>query len=312
VWRQPTGGGALLLLLSTLSIVSIHSMASMNPGAAAAAPKDPLESLRPLVGEPSSDLVLPGDTLLDIAFRNGVGFEALTHLNPGIDTWIPVPGTVVQIPSQAILPQTTNVGLVINIPEMRLFDFTVQPGPKMLAAAVGDPEDPTPTGQFRVRGKRVDPVWYVPKSIRLEKPELPAQVPAGPDNPLGSRWMRIGSTSYGIHGTNSQWSIGREATHGCVRLFEADIQELFERIPDGTPLQIVYQPFKWGRQGSQILVEAHPDRYALVLDRLGEALAPIREAGLIEYVDVKKVSRALDESRGVPVVVGALPETGAP
>jgi len=281
--------------------------------AAASSPTDePPKQLQPVVGRQSSDLVVPGDTLLDVAFRNGVGFEALSNLNPNVDIWIPVPGTVVQIPSQTILPKAAAKGLVINIPEMRLFDFTVEDGPKVIAAAVGDVEDPTPTGQYRIRDKRIDPVWYVPKSIREERPELGVQMPPGPENPLGSRWMRIGHSSYGIHGTNSRWSIGREATHGCVRLFEHDVQELFGRTPEGTPLRIVYQPYKWGHDRSRILFEAHPDRYGRIPDRLAEALKPIRDAGLMGHVDIEKVSRAIDESRGVPIVVGMLPETEAP
>lgn len=279
---------------------------------ASSEPSEPPEQLQPVVGLPSSDLVVPGDTLLDVAFRNGVGFEALSNLNPGIDTWIPVPGTVIQIPSQAILPHTEAKGLVINIPEMRLFDFTVEDGPRLIAAAVGDVEDPTPIGSFRIRDKRIDPVWYVPKSIREERPELGLQVPPGPENPLGSRWMRIGNSSYGIHGTNTRWSIGREATHGCVRLFEDDVQQLFERTPVGTPLRIVYQPYKWGFDRSRILFEAHPDRYGRFPDRLAEALKPIRDAGLMANVDIEKVWRAVDESRGIPIVVGMLPGEEAP
>jgi L,D-transpeptidase ErfK/SrfK len=277
-------------------------------GAAAQTPA----RLGAVVGEPTSVLVAPGDTLLDIAFHNRVGFEALLTLNPNVDAWIPTPGIVVKLPSRVILPLAEAEGLVINIPEMRLFDFTVENSPKIIAAAVGDAEDPTPVGTYQVREKRIDPVWFVPKSIRREKPELPEQVPAGPDNPLGSRWMRIGNSSYGIHGTNYKWSIGREATHGCVRLYESEIQELFDRTPEGTRLQIVYQPYKWGRVDSQIFLEAHPDRYNLVADRLATALAPIRELGLLDRIDLARVWQVIDESRGIPVVVGALPLEKAP
>jgi L,D-transpeptidase ErfK/SrfK len=299
-FRVVRGFAALLVALATA------------PAVAAPLQPDPYEWLQPVVGEDGSDLVIFGDTLLDLAFRNGVGYEALTTLNPDVDSWIPVPGTVVEVPSRAILPSAERKGLVINIPEMRLFDFTIEGGPEVISAAVGDLEDPTPIGNFLIRDKRTDPTWYVPKSIREEKPELPPQVAAGPDNPLGSRWMRIGDSGYGIHGTNTRWSIGREATHGCVRLYEEDVKRLFDRIPDGTPLQIVYQPYKWGRDGSQILFEAHPDRYHRIPDRLAAALAPIRDTGLFGHIDIERVWRAIDESRGVPVLVGKLPEAEAP
>lgn len=285
----------------------IVSLVALSADGATPQSQQGRERLGSVVGEPSADLVAPGDTLLDIAFRNEVGFEALSILNPTVDAWIPVPGTVVQIPSQAILPDVEADGLVINIPEMRLFDYSVDDVPDVMAAAVGDVEDPTPVGEFQIRDKRIDPTWYVPKSIRDEKPDLPEQVAAGPENPLGSRWMRIGKSAYGIHGTNSRWSIGREATHGCVRLFERDVKELFDRTRDGTRLQIVYQPYKWGRVGSRIFFEAHPDRYDRIPDRLGSALALIRELGLLERIDIERVWQAIDQSRGIPIAVGTLP-----
>jgi L,D-transpeptidase ErfK/SrfK len=297
----------IIVGLISLSLIAFSIVGAAPP------PQPTPERLGRVLGQPSADLVAPGDTLLDIAFRNQVGFEALQNLNPAVDTWIPDPGTVIQLPSQVIVPLVPSAeGLLINIPEMRLFDFSVANGPKVIAAAVGDAEDPTPTGIFQVRDKRIDPVWYVPQSIREEKPELPEQVAAGPDNPLGSRWMRIGNSSYGIHGTNIRWSIGRESTHGCVRLYENEIQQLFERTSDGTRLEIIYQPYKWGRSGHQILLEAHPDRYDRIPDRLAAALSPIRELGLLDRIDIDRVWQVIHQSRGIPVVVGALPLEEAP
>lgn len=268
--------------------------------------------LRPLGGEARSVLVELEDTLLDIAYRQRVGYEALMRLNPDVDPWIPNPGTVVQLPSRYILPDVPPEGLVINVPEMRLFDFTVESPPEVIAAAVGDADDPTLLGEFRVGRKRIDPVWRVPKSIREEKPGLPAQVPPGPDNPLGSRWMTIGQTSYGIHGTNIRWSIGRQATHGCVRLYEEDIRRLYDRVPEGTPIRIVYQPFKWGAEGGRIYFEAHPDIYGRIASPLEAALALPRSLGLLGRVDVDLVWHAVEEARGAPIAVGTLPEPVTP
>ncbi len=292
------------VLVAVLCTVCASAAERLEPGATS--------PLRRIVGQSRSELVQPGDTLLDIAVRHNVGFEALSRLNPDVDSWVPVPGTIIVIPSRVILPAVQEVGLVINIPEMRLFDFTVEGEPRVFAAAVGDAEDPTPTGTFEIGEKRKDPVWTVPSSIRREKPKLPAEVPPGPDNPLGSRWMRIGETSCGIHGTNLRWSIGRAATHGCVRLYEKDVKQLFDRTPEGTPLQIVYRPYKWGRDGPRIFFEAHPDRYVRVPDQLAAALAPIRELGLLNDVDVAKVWTAIERASGVPVFVGTLPNPEAP
>ena len=263
--------------------------------------------LRPVFGEERRALVVEGQTLLEIAFQERLGFDAVKRLNPEVDPWIPDPGKIVRLPTRFVLPvdATEPERLVINIPEMRLYDFTVDP-PEVFAVAIGDAMDPSLVGVFAIGQKRVDPAWNVPESIRKEKPHLPPVVPPGPDNPLGSRWMTIGTTSYGIHGTNTRWSIGREATHGCIRLYEDDIERLFERTAPGTRIDLVYEPYKWGVQNGQILVEVHPDRYHRLPDRLAAALATPRALGLLDHIDLERAWRVVEEAAGVPVAVGAL------
>src|SRR5262249_14207668 len=145
--------------------------------------------LRPVVGREERTFVEKGETLLDVAYRRHVGFQAVARLNPGVDPWIPAAGTAVNLPTRYILPDAGEEGFVVNIPEMRLFDYTVKFGPDVFALAVGDEADRSILGDFKIGAKRKDPSWTVPASIRAEKPELPAVVPAGPDNPLGSRWL---------------------------------------------------------------------------------------------------------------------------
>lgn len=272
---------------------------------------EPAPQLRPIEGAPEKALVRPEDTLLDVAFEHRLGFDALSRLNPGVDPWIPAPGTVVLLPTEYVLPDRAPEGLLINVPEMRLYDFRTDP-PGVFAAAIGDMADPSLIGRFRIGPKRKNPAWHVPKSIREEKPELPAVVPPGPDNPLGGRWMTIGNTSYGIHGTNVRWSIGRMATHGCVRLYEDEIERLYERTPTGTPIHLVYQPFKWGVRDDGIFLEVHPDLYAQHPDRLGDALRVPRALGLLAQLDLERVIRAVEAMRGVPERVGRLPEPPPP
>jgi L,D-transpeptidase ErfK/SrfK len=254
--------------------------------------------LQPLLGFERRVVVEPEDTLLDVAYRERLGFEAVVRLNPGVDEWIPDPGTIVRLPTRFLLPDVPPEGLVLNVPEMRLYDFRSGPLPEVYAVAVGDAADPTPLGEFRVGNKRTDPVWTVPASIRAEKPELPARVPPGPDNPLGKFWMTIGTTSYGLHGTNVRWSIGRMATHGCVRFYEDDIRRLYERTPPGTRLRIVYQPFKWGRDGDAILLEAHPDLYGQLPDPLAAALAVPSALNLLSALDFERVASTVATARG--------------
>jgi L,D-transpeptidase ErfK/SrfK len=275
-------------------------------GAARAGEADP-GALAPLVGAPSRDLVAPGDTLLDVAWRHRLGFERVSRLNPDVDVWIPDAGTVVRLPTEHVLPAAPHRGLVINVPEMQLYDFTQGELPEVFAIAIGDQMDPSLVGEFRIGEKRVRPAWRVPASIRAERPELPAVVPAGPDNPLGDYWMTIGRTSYGIHGTDNRWSIGREATHGCIRLYNDEIARLFARTREGTPVAIVYQPVKLGRRGAKLYLEAHPDLYARAPDRAERAAERLRELGLWPRVEAGVLEQTIAEARGIPVEIGELP-----
>jgi L,D-transpeptidase ErfK/SrfK len=262
---------------------------TLSTPAYAGPPIAPAPALMPIAGALGKALVRDDETLLDIAFDRRLGYEAVVRLNSGVDPWIPVPGTVVQLPTVYVLPNVEQRGLVINVPEMRLYDFSVDP-PAVLAAAIGDMADPSILGDFRIGTKRENPAWNVPTS------------------PLGSRWMTIGRTSYGIHGTNVRWSIGRMATHGCIRLYEDEVQQLFDRTQEGTPIRLVYQPFKWGIERGVLFVEVHPDVYALHPDRLAEALRTPRALGLLPAIDLERLWRAVEDMRGIPVPVGRLPE----
>jgi L,D-transpeptidase ErfK/SrfK len=284
---------------------------SIGPAAALVAAEPDTASgfarLPRVIGIAPTDFVEAGDTLLDVAFRHRLGFERVTRITPGVVPWIPDPGTVVRLPTQHVLPDVPERGLVVNVPEMQLYDF-MRPGEtEIFAVAIGDEMDPSLVGEFRIGRKREKPAWHVPKSILAEKPELPPVVPPGPDNPLGDHWMTIGATSYGIHGTNNRWSIGREATHGCVRLYNDDIARLYPRTPQGTPIRLVYQTLKLGRRGDEIWIEAHPDRYGRDPDRVSNALGRLAELGLLAYVDAGAMRRAVEEARGEPVPIGRVP-----
>ena len=274
-----------------------------------------LAALPPVIGQPAAEMIGPDDTVLDIAWEHRLGFDRVARLNPDVKVWIPDPGTVVRLPTEHVLPDKPWHGLVINVPEMQLYDFTRigAPEPEIFAIAIGDQMDPSLKGEYRVGQKREHPVWSVPASIRAEKPELPPVVPPGPDNPLGDHWMTIGNTTYGIHGTNNRWSIGREATHGCVRLYNDEMDRLYARTREGTPIRLVYQTVKVGQRDGTLYVEAHPDIYQREpADRAAVVLEKLASLGLVDAVDASLVRKAIDEQRGIPVPVGTLkPEPGA-
>jgi lipoprotein-anchoring transpeptidase ErfK/SrfK len=100
---------------------------------------------------------------------------------------------------------------------------------KVYSIAVGREVTGTPAGQFRIINKVADPVWY----------RLGEQYPPGsPKNLLGTRWMGLDRKGYGIHGTREPWTIGRAASHGCIRMHNRDVEELFRWVPIGTEVII--------------------------------------------------------------------------
>ncbi|MPV85412.1 L,D-transpeptidase family protein [Ostreibacterium oceani] len=206
------------------------------------------------------------ETLFDIARRYGLGFNEISKANPDVDPWYPGAGTPVVIPTRFILPDTPREGIVLNLPEMRLYYYPEpQPGepPKVITypAGIGQMDWETPIGKTYISEKRTDPTWTPPTSIREKYAALgeilPDVVPAGPENPLGTRAMRLGLPSYLIHGTNKPDGVGMRISHGCVRLRQEDIEALFDIVPVKTNVNIVNQPLKIGYFADQLFMEFH-------------------------------------------------------
>ena len=193
------------------------------------------------------------DTLPDIARANGLGFREIKLANPGVDTWLPGEGTEIVLPTLFVLPVTPHVGIVLNIPEMRLYYFPSQDSDRATEVithpiGVGRQGWSTPYMNTRIIQKKTRPAWYPPESIRKEHAEqgdpLPERVPPGPDNPLGNYAMRLGVPEYIIHGTNKPFGIGMRVSHGCIRLYPEDIKSLYQQVKLRTPVRIVNQPYK--------------------------------------------------------------------
>lgn len=261
----------------------------------------------------------PDDTLLDIARRYDIGQEQIVRANPGVDRWLPGGGTKVIIPTRYILPAAPREGLVLNVPEMRLYYYPKpKPGEtpvvKTFPVGIGRQDWGTPLGLTKVVAKKKDPTWTPPASIRKEHAEagdpLPAVVPAGPDNPLGQYAMRlgIGGGSYLIHGTNKAFGVGMRASHGCIRMMPEDIEYLFQQVPVGIQVRIVSETAKVGWYGGKLYLEIHEP---LEEDRLGRAellskalrLIDNAQASRLVELDEEAISRALTERTGMPVPI---------
>ncbi|TCJ14947.1 hypothetical protein EZJ19_08685 [Parasulfuritortus cantonensis] len=257
-------------------------------------------------------------TLLDIASRYQYGYEQVRVANPKVEPGQPVATSWVLLPGRLVLPAAPRTGIVVNLPEMRLYYYPVPEAGRaasVLAYPIGIGKEgwQVPTLQARITSKARDPAWHVPAAIRREQAELgeplPAVVPPGPDNPLGAYAMRIGATDYLIHGSNQGYGAGMRVSHGCLRMEPEPLRDLFDRVAVGTPVRIVNQPYKVAVHDGQLYLEAHP---ALAEERAetgktAMVAALIRATGERPYrVDWDKAFRVVEQARGVPVVIGSL------
>jgi L,D-transpeptidase ErfK/SrfK len=220
-----------------------------------------------VVGELQVTKVMGEDTLPDIARRFNLGYEEIARANPGVDPWVPGEGREIVLPTQFVLPAAPREGLVINLAQLRVFYFPkVKEGEPQTVIThpigIGKVGWQTPEGTTKVTGKRTNPTWFPPASVRKEHKEagdpLPSKVPPGPDNPLGAYMMTLGWPSYLIHGTNKPYGVGLRSSHGCMRFYPEDIAELYGKIPVGTKVTVVNQPFVFGWHEGALYVQAFP------------------------------------------------------
>ena len=245
----------------------------------------------------------PGDTLTHVAARFGLDVPELAELNGLKPTARLQLGQELQIDNPHLVPLTLEDGIVINIPQRMLFYFQSGKLEAAYPVAVGRKAWRTPEGDFEVLEKEKDKTWVVPLSIQKEmvRKGLPlrTEVPPGPDNPLGRYWIRI-SPSEGIHGTNAPASIYKYQTHGCIRVSPENIASLYQQVPIGTPVKIIYEPVLLARlvDGSYYL-EVHPDIYRKAGDPLTAVRQTAAAAGDDSMIDWQEVRKAIRERRGL-------------
>ena len=122
--------------------------------------------------------------------------------------------------------------IIISVPDRKI--ILVQNGEikRIYDVAVGKQSTPTPAGTYHIANRVEYPTWYGPSQV----------VPPGKANPLGTRWMGLGYRGYGIHGTNVPSSIGKAASHGCIRMRNQDVEELFQLVSIGDEIEIRENP----------------------------------------------------------------------
>ncbi|MBX6423769.1 L,D-transpeptidase family protein [Thermosulfurimonas sp. F29] len=251
------------------------------------------------------------ETLLDVARAYDLGYNQIVLANPGLDPWIPPAGHRVLIPKEFVLPEGPHTGILVNLPEMRLYYFRTEGGVRVVYTApigIGTEGRLTTQGIYTVYRKKEHPYWHVPESIRKEDPTLPEVVPPGPENPLGDYALYLSRGAYAIHGTNRPWGIGRRVSHGCIRLYPEDIKALFPLVPVGTPVRVLYQPVKLGIREGRVYLQAFPDIEKRLPDPVLEVVKMAarleRETGYDLTLDLFRVREVLRKPDGVPREVG--------
>ena len=219
-----------------------------------------------VIGEPQIVFTGQDDTFSDLARTYGLGYDELLAANPGIDPWLPGEGTPVLLPTQFVLPDAPKRGVILNIATKRLFYYP-KPAEGELQTVLTYPIGigrvgwETPLGETTVVAKAKNPTWWVPASVRREHAEmgdpLPSVVPPGPDNPLGTRVLKLNMPGYLIHGTNQPYGVGMRVSHGCVRLYPENIEFLYTLVDIGEAVTIMNEPYQVGQTDGRLYFEAH-------------------------------------------------------
>jgi L,D-transpeptidase ErfK/SrfK len=268
-----------------------------------------------LVGAVGSDIVQPGDTFSSIARRHDVGYCELEEANPGIDPDHPPAGSVLIIPTEYILPDVPQSGIVINLVEMRLYYFPPNNGEVYIfPVGIGREGWESPLGVWSIIERTPLPTWHAPESIRVARAKegvfIPKEVPPGPENPLGDYAMRLSNHTYLIHGTNDPSGVGRRSSAGCIRMYPEDIKKLFQMTHHGSPVRIINYPYKGGWKEDKLYLETHLP--------LGGVLAELDEHHKSEeevlkkaisrqgaaYVNWPKAHAVAKEQQAIPQEVG--------
>jgi len=255
-----------------------------------------------VIGAPTTYSVKNNDTMLDIARRNGLGYNEMNLVYPAMDPWVPPNKKNLIVPTFWVLPPNQHEQLVINLPELRLYYFdrssgTVQTYP----IGIGDEGWESPLGSFHIVEKRPNPSWYIPLSLQAKYGM--AVMPPGPENPLGEYMMKFSAGAYGVHGTAMPWGVGRLVSHGCIRCYPEHIKLLYPQVSIGTKLEIIYEPIKFGMKGGQVFVEAHPDVYRRIPDYHSYAMQKLAQNPNAPKVDERLYWVAVSLQSGVPMNV---------
>lgn len=299
----------IALLTATLAILASPAFAAYD---------------KPYIGETVIYKAQYEDTFVHLARDYNLGYTEMRAANPDIDPWLPGAGTEIILPLMQILPDAPHDGIVVNLPEMRLFAFVNgDEAPDTYPIGVGREGLLTPEGSTTVSRKIVGPTWRPTPRMLKEHPEYKSEyLPGDPENPMGSHALYLAWPTYGIHGTNRPFGIGRRVSSGCMRMYPESIVALYDRIPVGTKVTVVNQPIKLAWINDKLYLEAHPDiDQATQMEEYGYVQSEkLRDEDMRQILKVAgkdqdrlhwvAIRKAIKERNGYPIVIARRLPTG--
>jgi L,D-transpeptidase ErfK/SrfK len=241
-----------------------------------------------------------GDDLLELARHYGLGYTEIGAMYRQWDPFLPPVGAEMIIPTMWIVPNNHGNQIIVNTGEMRLY-YYIKKDTQVYTFPIGMGvlDFRTPQGKFRVINKKVNPAWHIPKTLQAKYGM--AEMPPGPDNPLGEYKLTLSWGDYGIHGTAMPWGVGRLVSHGCTRMYPEHIKKLFPMVPVGTTVEYIYEPAKIGFRQGRIYLSVHQDVYMKIPSMILHVLNLLEQRGLADQVNMRKVMQTVEEQYGLPV-----------
>lgn len=297
-------------------VIALLLAARCHP--AAGAPTPDVRVYDSIAGSERDYAVQSGDTIWSITGRFTMTRTLLDALNTFTDPDHLRPGTTLRVSDRHIVPRRRPDDVVIDVATRSLFWFEHGTLRARFPVGIGRVDWATPLGRYRIVGRREDPVWHVPDSIQAEMrahgDKVIARVEPGPENPLGKYLLQLSVPGYALHGTNAPGSVGKYATHGCLRLRNEDAERLYRDAPNGTRVEVIYEPVKIAREGKSVFLEVHRDVHRTGAADLATVLALIANARLADQVDAERVADVTARAWGTPEDVsrGAAPVAVVP
>ncbi len=245
-------------------------------------------------------IVKPGDTIDNISTTYRVSAELIRKINPKRDWTYLQAGEKIAVPKVIIIPKVIDDGLIINIPEFTIYRFAKGKLVNTYPIAVGKRRWETPLGRFVINNKTINPHWRVPPKMARVYNISKKLIPPGKGNPLGKYWIGTSLPHIGIHSTNNISSIGKTTSHGCIRMYPKDAEELFLSIDIGTKGEIIYEPVKIASKDGFVFMEVHKDIYGKFASLKKHSYSILKRKKIISFVDRRLVEKTIEATSGIP------------